>query len=70
MLEPRQVGSGVPDRVTVELDPRGLPAAIGFEESGGGVYRYRFAGWRFRRPRGSAAFRLTTPAGYHEVRLP
>jgi hypothetical protein len=70
VLEPREAGSGLPDRVTVELDTRGLPATIGFEESGGGVYRYRFSGWRFRRARGAAAFRLTTPAGYHRVPLP
>lgn len=69
-LVPREEASGLPDRVTIAIDGRGLPATIEFEEAGGGLTRYRFEGWRFRAARGAAAFRLATPAGYTEVTMP
>jgi hypothetical protein len=69
-LEPRERDTGLPDGITLTLDPGGLPAEIEFAEPGGGATRYRFAGWRFTRARGVAAFALAAPRGYAVVDLP
>jgi hypothetical protein len=69
-LTPRAEAVGLPERVTVTVDARGLPAAIEFEEAGGGLTRYRFAGWRFRAARGAAVFKLATPPGYAVIEMP
>jgi hypothetical protein len=70
VLQPRDRDSGLPDSITVALDPRGLPAQVAFADPGGGETRYRFQGWSFSRARGAGAFRLSAPRGYTVVDLP
>ena len=52
------------------VDAKGLPEQVGFTGADGMAVRYRFAGWRFKSPRGPAAFTLSAPAGYTVVDLP
>lgn len=70
VLQPRDRDSGLPDSITVVLDPRGLPAQVAFADPGGGETRYRFQGWSFARARGAGAFRLSAPRGYAVLDLP
>jgi len=63
-------GSGLPDRITVDLDARGLPAAIEMDDGSGGATRYAFRGWRFSRPKGDRAFTLEPPRGYAVIDMP
>ena len=70
VLEPRDRDAGLPEAITVEIDPRGLPVEIEFAELAGATTRYRFKGWRFARPHGPAGFTLTAPRGYGTVQVP
>jgi outer membrane lipoprotein-sorting protein len=63
-------GSGIPDRITVELDARGLPTAIEMDDGSGSTTRYEFLGWRFSGPKGDRAFTLAAPRGYAVVDMP
>ncbi len=69
-LEPRDRDAGLPEGISVKLDARGLPVAIEFAQSPGVSTRYRFKGWRFMRPRGTAGFTLSAPRGYAVVEVP
>lgn len=69
-LTPRDREAGLPEGIVVELDAAGLPARIEFIESPGVSTRYRFRGWRFSRPRGTAGFTLSAPRGYTVVAVP
>jgi hypothetical protein len=69
-LVPRDDEAGLPERIDVTVDAKGLPEQVGFTGADGVAVRYRFTGWRFRSPRGPAAFTLSTPTGYTVVDLP
>lgn len=69
-LEPRDRDSGLPGKITITLDPRGLPSEVRFVESEGVEIRYRFRSWSFRAAKGAKAFTLTAPRGYAVVDLP
>ena len=69
-LEPRERETGLPERIAVRLDERGLPAEIAFTEADGAEIRYRFRSWRFMAARGPKAFALQAPRGYEVVDLP
>ncbi len=70
VLEPREPHSGLPDRVTLRLDARGLPSGLEIDDAAADGASYRFSGWRFRRARGDSAFVLRPPPGYAVVDLP
>lgn len=69
-LEPRDPQAGLPARITVATDPKGLPAEVRFSEPDGTETRYRFRGWSFRAAQGARAFTLSAPKGYATVDLP
>ncbi len=69
-LTPRDRDAGLPEGITVVLDPRGLPTQIEFAQEGGAGARYRFQSWRFARQRGAGGFTLTAPRGHAIVDLP
>jgi hypothetical protein len=58
------------DTAWVELDARGLPIELAFEDASGNRVSYRFSGWRFGPARGPAAFTLEAPGGFEVVDLP
>ena len=63
-------GEGLPDRITVDLDPQGLPAALELDDGSGSTVRYQFRGWRFSGPQGDRAFTLVPPRGYAVIDMP
>jgi outer membrane lipoprotein-sorting protein len=69
-LEPRDGEAGLPERIEVTVDAKGLPEQVAFTGEDGVAVRYRFKGWRFLAPKGSAAFKLPAPAGYTVVEMP
>jgi hypothetical protein len=69
-LAPRDPESGLPERIEVAVDAKGLPEQVAFTGPDGVAVRYRFKGWRFLAARGTAAFTLAAPAGYTVVELP
>lgn len=69
-LEPRDREAGLPVRITLILDPVGLPAEVRLVERDSVEIRYRFRGWSFRSAKGPGAFTLTAPHGYVVVDLP
>jgi len=69
-LEPRDPNAGLPGRITVTIDPKGLPSEVRFTEPDGTETRYRFRGWSFRSAQGAKAFTLSAPKGYATVDLP
>lgn len=58
------------DSAEVWLDARGLPSRLELADGMGGKQIYRLAAWRFSKPKGAAAFRLTPPPGVEVVELP
>ena len=58
------------DSADVWLDARGLPSRLELADGMGGKQIYRLAGWRFSKPKGAAAFRLTPPPGVEVVEMP
>lgn len=69
-LEPRDREAGLPGRITIQIDSRGLPSEVRFTDADGTEARYRFRGWSFRAPKGAKAFTLSAPHGYATVDLP
>ena len=63
-------GGAPEDSAEVTLNSRGLPLRLASPAGSPDAQVYRFEGWRFMRPRGAAAFKLTAPAGYEVVPLP
>jgi len=70
VLEARTQEEGLPGKIQVVLDARGLPATLEMDDPSGGDVRYAFRGWRFTRASGVRAFALRAPAGYTVVDLP
>ncbi|MEK7824298.1 MAG: hypothetical protein AAB290_04565 [Candidatus Eisenbacteria bacterium] len=70
VLEARESEEGLPERITVFLDARGLPVALEMDDWAGGGVRYAFKAWRFSRPSGARAFVLRPPSGFTVVDLP
>ncbi|MBI5708901.1 MAG: hypothetical protein HZC42_01130 [Candidatus Eisenbacteria bacterium] len=68
VLTPADSDAAGPPRVT--LGAGGLPERIEVEDAAGERVTWRLAAWRFRRPRGRAAFLLQAPPGYDVVELP
>jgi hypothetical protein len=64
---PDSLGAG---HARVWLDARGLPARLRITSGSGDVSEARLSQWRFRAPRGRAAFVARTPAGYEDVSVP
>lgn len=58
------------DSAVVSLDARGLPTRLELADGMGGRQVYRLAAWRFTRPKGAAAFKLTPPPGVEVVEMP
>ena len=58
------------DSADVWLDARGLPSRLELADGMGGKQIYRLAAWRFSKPKGAAAFRLTPPPGVEVVEMP
>ena len=58
------------DSADVSLDARGLPTRLELADGMGGRTAYRLAAWRFTRPKGPAAFKLTPPPGVDVVEMP
>jgi outer membrane lipoprotein-sorting protein len=69
-LEPRDREAGLPGRITIQIDSKGLPSEVRFTDTDGTEARYRFRGWSFRAARGGKAFTLSAPHGYAVVDLP
>lgn len=63
-------GGAPEDSAEVTLNSRGLPVRLSAPAGSRDAQVYRLEGWRFMRPRGAAAFKLTAPAGYEVVALP
>ena len=70
VLEAREPEEGLPERITVLLDARGLPVALEMDDWAGGGVRYAFKAWRFSRASGARAFVLRPPSGFTLVDLP
>ena len=70
MLQAREAKDGLPDRITVLLDARGLPASLEMDDGQGGMVRYAFKRWRFSRASGVGAFTLRPPSGFTVIDLP
>jgi outer membrane lipoprotein-sorting protein len=70
VLVARKPKDGLPDRITVVVDARGLPVALGLVDATGDSVRYAFRAWRFSRAAGARAFVLQTPPGYAVIDLP
>jgi outer membrane lipoprotein-sorting protein len=70
VLEALEPGDGLPERITVRLDTRGLPVALETDDAAGVGVRYAFGVWRFSRASGAPAFVLRPPAGFAVVDLP
>jgi outer membrane lipoprotein-sorting protein len=58
------------DSADVSFDARGLPTRLELSDGMGGRQVYRLAAWRFTRPKGLAAFKLTPPPGVDVVEMP
>lgn len=58
------------DSCDVQLDARGLPSRLELPDGMGGRQVYTLAAWRFSKPKGDSAFRLTPPAGVEVVEMP
>lgn len=58
------------DSADVWLDARGLPSRLELSDGMGGKQVYRLAAWRFAKPKGVAAFRLSAPPGVEVVEMP
>jgi len=69
-LEPRDREAGLPGRITIQIDAKGLPLEVRFTDTDGTEARYRFRGWSFRAAKGGKAFTLSAPHGYATVDLP
>lgn len=64
-------GSAAPfDSLLLQIDRAGLPVSLVVFASQGESLRYRFGPWRFRAPRGAAAFTLRAPVGWTVLALP
>ncbi|MCE9627434.1 MAG: hypothetical protein K8R56_05920 [Candidatus Eisenbacteria bacterium] len=58
------------DSADVWLDARGLPSRLELADGMGGKQVYRLAAWRFAKPKGAAAFKLSPPPGFEVVEMP
>lgn len=70
ILEPRDRNAGIPGKITIQTDAKGLPSEVRFTDPDGAETRYRFRGWSFRAAQGAGAFTLSAPHGYTTVDLP
>jgi len=69
-LLPRELGAAAVDSAWIEVDAAGLPTRADLFSEALGKVTVVFAGWKFGRPRGDTAFRLSAPQGYEVVALP